>query len=253
MSIKRFTAVLSCAAGAALFNPSAADAAPVQYIIDPTRSTLSITGSFGGGSPSPQTAGSTSTRFSGTIDADKTDSTIQILLSSRMDAAPQAQNQSPAPDGDFFSSAQADYGRQGTVTTVFGSFDGVEAFRDVLLDLDSSALAISGNSFNSDFGLGLQSGTSDWAYGGSAFGSANLGGLSTSSFSPTDSLVETIGGIEQLTLRINTGPIGYQGAGSEISTIGFTGTIVATRVIPEPTSLAALAAGAGLLLVRRRH
>jgi hypothetical protein len=255
MSIHRFAAVLSCAAaGMAMMFAARADAAVVQYTIDPTQSSLTITGTFGGDTgPTQQTSGSLTTSYSGFIDADRQASSIQILISSRMNAALQGSDQAPAPDGESTSDAPADYGRQGDVTFVSSQIPGVEAFRDVLLDIDSAVEPISANSFDSDFGLGFQTGTADWAFGGTAFGQEEFAGLGTSSTSATDSTVEIIGGVERLTLRINTGPITYTGAGTENSSVGFTGTIVATRAIPEPTSLAALAAGAGLLLARRRR
>jgi hypothetical protein len=261
MLMNRFASVLSCAAAGVLcFAASAADAAVVTYTIDPARSSLTIGGSVAGGAASQQTPGSLTTSFSGTIRADRNTAagTIAFPGGSVVDAALQPSNQQPRSDATP-GSQPADYGRTATTPSPFFATV-LEAFRGIVLDIEDdtggagSRLTLS-NTFNSaNLVLFIDVGESDVSYG-TATAETSLAGKSTSNGGAASSSVIVSGSTETLTLQINSGPITYGVAQTGDSSVTFTGTIVATRpvVIPEPTALAGLATGAGLLLGRRRR
>jgi hypothetical protein len=77
-------------------------------------------------------------------------------------------------------------------------------------------------------------------------GTANSNGNGSSS-------VVLNGAVETLTLKFSTGSIGYNIQQAGDSSLSFTGTIVATRLVPEPTAAGAMFAGAALLGRRRRR
>lgn len=225
-----------------------------DYTIDPALSSLSVSGSLTGNPAGPQTAGSLSTSFSGTIVADLAPGSIAFPGGSSINAALQADEQQPDSTDFPSTSAPANYGR-----TADGPFSSTtdEAIRDLALDMqdDTSGAGISLSGGNFDSGslvLLLNSGTSDSVYATvgnqidlSGKGTANgtAGGMSTLTQS---------GGIETLTLKIDSGAIAYSIEQSADSTLSFTGTLVATRIVPEPASLG-LCALAGLDLLRRKR
>ena len=256
-SIVASAAFVTVGLGAASF--ASAETAP--YTIDPLQSTLTLLGTLTDSSTFEQTTGSTSTSYSGTIVAERTGSTILFPGGSLLNAALQPSNQQPRDDGTPGSQA-ADYGRRTPDgggpfgTTAF------EALRNVEFDLfdDTSGLgatvAGNGNFASNSFGLEFSDGESDTIYGLGGHpdnslinkGTANStgGGSSSVVFNPST-------GVETLTLKISTGNIGYNVNTTGDSTMSFSGTIVATRLVPEPS-----AAGAGLivgsaLLARRRR
>ncbi|HEV2295396.1 MAG TPA: hypothetical protein VGR35_16215 [Tepidisphaeraceae bacterium] len=240
---------------AGAFGVGSASAALVTYDIVQAQSTLTLGGNLTGNTASQQTAGSLTTSYTGTIVANRTAGNIEFPGGSVIDAALQPTNQQPRADATP-GSAPADYGR-----TAPGPFfsTALEAFRGMILDVfdDTSGLGstvnASGQFASQNLILQIDSGESDVAYG-NATAENDLSGRGTSNGATTASTVITSGGVETLTLRFNTGAIVYGVSQSGDSSITFNGTIVATRnvVIPEPTGLAALAAGS-LLLARRRR
>jgi hypothetical protein len=198
-----------------------------------------------------------STSFSGSIVADRTGSTITFPTTggSSINAA-NSGNWRPDNDG-FDDTDPANYGR--TAPGPFGT-TAFEAIRDLQLDVwdDTSGVgaAISGsNTFQStSFFVHLDNGESDTMFGlggspdldltGKETGNSNGNGLSSVVFT---------GGIETLTLKFSTGPIGYNVSTTGDSTMAFTGTIVATRIVPEPAGLMFVALAASGILARRRR
>jgi hypothetical protein len=231
------------------------------YTIDPLQSSLTLAGTLTGSTAIQQTPGSTSTSYSGSIIADRVGNTIKFPGGSALVAASQAASQQPRNDGTP-GSQPADYGRR---TDEGGGPFGqtaFEALRDVEFDLfdDTSGLgatvAPNGNFASNSFGLEFNSGESDTIYGLGGNpdndltnkGTANStgGGQSSVVFNPST-------GIETLTLRLSTGNIGYSVNTTGDSTMSFTGTIVATRLVPEPGAIGVLAVAATSLLARRRR
>jgi hypothetical protein len=235
---------------------SVASAEMVTYTIDPLESSLTLLGNFGGNPASQQTPGSLTTSYSGTIVADRGPGTINFRGGSSVDAAPQPVNQQPRSDGTP-GAEQADYGRTGTVSLNFGGdFPGNEAFRGFNFDFDTDSdvpITLSAtNTFNGNqFGTEVNSGESAWLYGGSSFGTNDFSGdFSFNNAQPSS--IEVVGDVERLTLRIGAN-YGYTIPNAQPSNANFVGTIVATRLVPEPSAIGAVAAVGASLLARRRR
>jgi hypothetical protein len=241
---------------------SVASAELVTYTIDPEQSTLTLLGTLTGSSTMQQTTGSQTTSYSGSIVADKTGSNILFPGGSLLNAALQPSNQQPRDDGTP-GSQSADYGRR--TPDGGGPFGqtAFEAVRNVEFDLfdDTSGLGATiaaNNTFPSNsFGLEFSNGESDTIYGlgGNADNDLSNKGTANSNGNGASSVVfNSSTGVETLTLKFSTGDIGYSVNTTGDSTMSFTGTIVATRLVPEPTAAGAiLVAGAAMLARRRRR
>jgi hypothetical protein len=247
--------------GAALFvsalGAAAARAELVTYTIDVNQSSLTVFGSLAGTAATQQADGSLTTSFSGTIKANRTPGAIEFTGGSAMDATAQGPFQPGL--GAAAGSAPADFGRRSDPSSSPDPF--FEAIRNVVLDVsnDDGGLAVSGsNTFDSsalafEFVSGVSEVRSGSATHENDFGSpVHLGNSNSGSASPS-SVVES-GGVETLTLRFNTGPVGYAVNGTALdSNVSFVGTIVATRAVPEPASGALGVAGLGGLLTLGRR
>jgi hypothetical protein len=230
------------------------------YTIDPSRSSLLVTGNLTDSTALQQSAGSTVTSYSGTITVDRNGSVIIFPGGSDINAA-NSGNYRPDDDG-FDDTDPASYGRRtpdgggpfGTTT--------FEAIRDLSFDLrddtfDLGATIAANGTFNSSaFYLHLLSGESDTIYGLGGHPDLNLTNKQTGNSNNNGlSSVVLDGSTETLTLKFSTGPITYGvavGGSSTDSSLILTGTIVATREIPEPSTIAVMTLGAILMLRRRR-
>ena len=251
-SILASVAFVTVGLGAASF----ASAATATYTIDPLQSTLTLLGNLTGNSASQQTSGSLSTSFSGTIVAEKNGSNILFPGRSLLDAALQPSNQQPRNDGTP-GSQPADYGR--TAPGPFGSTT-LEALRGIQLDLfdDTSGLGatIAGNGTfpSTSFGVEFDNGESDSIFGNTSNPDIDLTGKGTANSNGNgSSSVVLNGAIETLTLKFSTGEIGYSIAGTGDSSARFVGTIVATRLVPEPSAAGAVGLVGATLVARRRR
>jgi hypothetical protein len=241
--------VLSGGIALAFFN--AAFAADVTYTLDPTASSLSVSGDLAGTPAQQQSAGSLITSYSGTIHADRGAGTIQFLSGSSLDAALQSQNQEPRSDGGS-GAEPADYGRTAIGGTI--AVQVVEALRDWNFGLESdNPINVTGSTFTgSDVGMAVASGESFWMYGTQS-GDKDFSGLFAFNSASTPPTLSTSGSIETLTLPLR-GQWGYGVQTTGDSSLVFSGTIVATRTVPEPGTMAAMAAAVvGLGLTRRRR
>ena len=253
----RHVVVLSAAtlvAGSLL--PSVASAETVTYTIDPLQSALTLLGNLTGNSASQQGTGSLTTSFSGSIVADRTGNTIPFPSAggSSINAANSGNWQ---PDDDGFSGTDpANYGRTAPgpfSTTAFEAIRGLVI--DVMDDTSGVGSIISGsNTFPStSFFIHLDDGESDTIFGLGGSPDLSLANKQAGNSNGNGaSSVSTTGGIETLTLKFSTGPIGYNVSSPGDSTLVFVGTIVGTRVVPEPATVALLG-GAGLALFARRR
>jgi hypothetical protein len=117
-------------------------AAPVQFTVDESQSKITLSGTVLGIALQEQGPGSMTTSFYGTIAADVTSSAIQFTGGSALTARTNGVWQ-PGPKGAS-GSAPADYAAQ--ATTIISSVKG--ALRNIVLDLTSGVLPISGGLFD---------------------------------------------------------------------------------------------------------
>ena len=250
----RFVVALLITALITIVGVTPARATTVTYNIDQAQSSLLISGDLTGNPASQQTSNSLSTSYTGTIVADLQPGKIAFPGGSAIDAALQPVNQQPRADATP-GSAPADYGR--TAPGPFSS-TALEALRNFVLDIEDdtfgAGITLSGNNFASNsLIIDIAGGDSDVLYG-STPAEVSLSGKGTANGSGggASSVVQS-GGIETLTLKISSGSIGYSIAQSSDSSISFSGTIVATRAVPEPATVATLALLAAMPLSRRRQ
>lgn len=162
-----------------------------QFTVDESQSSLTISGTFAGFDIEPQSPGSLKTSYGGIIEAEVTSTNI-LFLGGSMIAARTNGNWQPASGGTA-GSAPANYGGQVVNLLVTGK----AALRDVLLDVTSEELAVSGGTFSSQ---GLQfrfipniTSVIDYNYdpiiGDPGSGSQALTGSSTNSVSTNATLV----------------------------------------------------------------
>jgi hypothetical protein len=212
-------------------------AAPMTFTLDPTQSTITISGSFQNSGLSiplmQQSTGSLTTTFGGTLKADVSGSTIQFTGGSVIDAQTNG-NWQPLPGGTA-GSAPADFGAQGGITglvTVKG------ALRNIVLDATSVALLVTSGSFNSGgivFGFPTNSTASlDYLVTGSlsASGGKALQGLSTNKVTTTATLTNNG---NALTLSISViADFAFTVITANDAKVTLTGKLVATAATAPP-------------------
>jgi hypothetical protein len=244
---------------------AAIDASAVErtYTVDSSQSSVTVSGSmtasgvpiFGTVSANIQTqtpGNGLTTTYTGTIRADRGAGTIDFLPSLLAPiTANNSGNWSPLNDNGDVGTAPANYG--GRVSFVGGIVTATFAGRDFQADLSSGPLAITGTSFPIS--------TVDWnflnnsrvAYRPSstvAPGHEDIGGRFIDLSG--NGTLEVIGGTtEKLTVPI-VGTLNLDLGGGSSATINFNGQIVATAMVPEPsTILSGIAGVAGLLCFAR--
>ncbi|MEM1108337.1 MAG: PEP-CTERM sorting domain-containing protein [Planctomycetota bacterium] len=219
----------------------------------------------------PITADSFEARYSGTITADLTPTTFQILSGSSITAldedtyAPGPPN--PNDDGDdvfIAAGAPASYGV--FVEDFFATFIGVGqpdfafATRGFTLGLeDSSAKTLTNGSFAAaSTSVAITGGVADLDAQDNSTASLfllSLGGSGTAANSAATNgsiLLDAQTQVETLTIPVEYAfTLADPNTGLSITT-DFAGQIVATRLIPEPSSLLLLALGGTLTAIRRR-
>jgi hypothetical protein len=199
-----------------------------------------------------QTAGSDTTRYSGSLMADVTATTIQFLDGGAMDAQDQLVPQQPRNGGTGFTpAAAADYGFNADSFMTTGRV----AFRGFVLDLTSGVLARSGTSIPSGQTVVIDSGIVHYRWEGLSSNEADSSGQGgeTANNAAAAGTITTVGNIETLTIPINA-PFALSVVGISDSQMTLTGQIVATRVIPEPSAAALFTGVVGVAcLLRRRH
>jgi hypothetical protein len=235
--------------GSLLLVPAFAQADTFTYTIDQSQSFLSVGGNLTGNPASPQTSGSTTTSYTGSIKLDRNGNQLQFNAGSALNAVNLGTKQQPFTDGSP-GTAFANYGR-----TAGGPFFSTtnEALRGFVFDIESDPFTITGTSFPSGSGnlaLIVLSGDSDFAYGTTP-GEVSLAGKGTANGASTPSTLTTASGVETLHLYFSTGQILYTAAASNDSSLTFAGEIVATRLVPEPAALTLLLVP--LLFRRRGH
>jgi hypothetical protein len=242
----------------------------VSYTVDTAQSTLNLSGSWNGLTLWHRPAGSLATSYSGSIQADLTDTSIH-LLDANLDAdssgsyRPRFDGRGGRQAGDYggFFRLGA-HGLRGNLNT---------AFRDVVLDLASAPMLLSGGAFDAALAtVTAASGAMDYAGAGLlrpviGQGRAPITGVDVANATEASGLLALTNGIETLTLPINaTFAVNLDsGIADEYDAfqLTLTGTIVASREsgdagrgepdLPEPATLSFLAVGFSVIWMRRRR
>jgi hypothetical protein len=189
------------AIGASFLTATFAHAAPVEYDLDPARSTVTLSGTVSGAQMTQQGPGSLTTRIDGIVRANTTATTIQFTGGSLLDALTNGVWQ-PAPGGGT-GSAAADFGAQANAgfVTVRG------ALRNVILDVTNAApVALNNGTFSAEslvFSFPTNSSsTIDFTAGFLGSGSRSLAGNSTNRTATVGTLANTAQG-ETLTINVD--------------------------------------------------
>jgi hypothetical protein len=211
----------------AIFFIDRALADPVVFIVDNSQSQVTLSGKIAGYPLTAQGAGSLTTTYSGDINADIVGSTIQFTGSSSIVAETNGIWQ-PAVGGAS-GSAVADYGGKASLSFL-GT--GYGAARNIVLDLNSPLLTLTGTNFDSTalvFSFAASSASSFDYYTSIAHNTLSLTGNSTNSVANGASL-STNGNVLKLVIQINA-----QFAFTLLSTgdtpLDLTGQIVATNLL----------------------
>jgi hypothetical protein len=215
---------------ATLFLSGSAQAAPEVFTIDSSQSQVTLSGAVAGFTLFGQGPGSLATTYSGSINADVSGSTIQFTGSSAIIAETNGVWQ-PAVGGGA-GSATADYGGQ---VSVYGYFTGYGAARNIVLDLISSLLTVTGTNFDSTalvFSFATNSSSSFDYNAVFESGSFLLAGDSTNTVADGASL-GTAGTAQKLTIQFNT-QFFFSVASPDDTPLTLTGQIVATNSFVVP-------------------
>jgi hypothetical protein len=223
--------------------PAAAE--PLTFVIDSQQSYFELavtTPDFSTDFSTPQTPGSNRTSVFGTFNIDVTPTSLQFLPTNDAHPANQPLPQAPLIDG----SAGTSPAQIGLNLNIPGLLTGVASIRNYVADITSPVIPLTGTSFDStQVSLGVSDGTT-------SFNLIVLGSPLIDSYMGVDPGLNLLGG-GTLTLAGDTYTLllPYQVNNSQdIRGIEYglahSGVIVATAVIPEPSTL--LLAGAGLLV-----
>ncbi|HZL13274.1 MAG TPA: hypothetical protein VFC85_03950 [Verrucomicrobiae bacterium] len=202
-----------------------ARAAFETFTIDTSQSQISLSGTIAGFTLVPQGSGSLTNSYTGSIKALVSGSTIQFTGSSAITATTNGSWQ-PALGG-VNGSAAGNYGGQ---ISIYGIYTGYGAARNIILDLTSPSLALSGTNFDSSalvFSFALYSGA-EFDYN-TPFGSGYtpLVGNSTNTVANGASLSND-GATQKLLIQFNT-PFVFSLLSANDTTLILKGQIVATN------------------------
>lgn len=224
------------AAAAAFLGCSPAQAALVTYDIDEFVSGLTLSGTFAGQPIVEQSPGSLFDFWDGTITGDLLGGTLTFSGGSSVVALAN-------PFGPFgpAGSGVENYGGQ------VPAFLAVAATRDMIFDLTSGSVT-HGASAAGTSTITTLIGRSDYFVAPATSGSSNFAGKTALNQSlGVVSITESLG-VETLNLPMS---FTYTSSNGIIQT--FTGSMVATRPVPEPTSALLAAAGVAIVATRRRR
>ncbi|MFO1501818.1 MAG: hypothetical protein U1G07_26155 [Verrucomicrobiota bacterium] len=199
-------------------------AAPVEFVIDESKSSITLSGTAAGFSLQEQGPGSLVTRFYGSIKADLSAASIQFTGGSTLTARTNGV-WSPGPNGDA-GTAPADYAAKANAG-FFGTIQG--ALRNIVLDLTSGPLPINNGQFDAAalvFGFPNNS-TASFDYSAGFLGKDGIAltGLSTNKIVNGATVAGTPA---TLTIQVDT-EFKFKAVSEGDSTVHLTGTLVATQ------------------------
>lgn len=199
------------------------------FTLDPTRSSVTLSGNVMGNTFQEQKAGSLTAQFEGTLNADVTDTSIVFTGSSVLAARNSGEYEPLA--GGAAGRAPANYGAK--ASTLLAS--AVAAVRNTQFDVTSPAIAVSGGAFNSGsltFQF-LTSGQGSLDYKVSGFismqGGLPLEGIATNRVT-TGATISTSGGTQTLTIPVDTDFL-FTLLSANDTTLTLSGQLVAVRSV----------------------
>jgi hypothetical protein len=216
--------VTSFVAGFSLLSGEIFVASADVFTIDPTQSSLTLSGSILGSTFTPQGAGSMTTIYTGTIQVAQTPDTIQFTGQSLITAQTNGSWKPLAGGGN--GSAPADYGA--AASSAVGTVNA--AFRSILLDVTSATVAVTNGQFDPS-GLTFlfpASATSAIDYRSSiASGSKHATGSAANNVADL-STISTAGNVQTLTIGVNV-QFTFSLINSGDTIVNVAGQIVATN------------------------
>ncbi len=221
----------------------------VDFTIDSSLSSITVTGLFAGDTGMAQFPGSDSTALSGTLVADVDASSISFPGGSSIDALPQTSPVAPGPTALPLTTGLGDFGLDFNVFLL-----GIVpvAGYDFEFDLNAASQALDGSGNFDSSGSTVSVLGGELAYdAGLASGVESLVGESALNLASAGMLT-TVGNVQTLTIPVDLSLL-FTGLLPDDSQVDVTGQIVATRVVPEPATATVLAMTGGLLLGRRRR
>jgi hypothetical protein len=210
------------------------------FTIDPFQSSLTVGGNLYGKPYNQQGTGSFTSSYSGSIKLDVQPGNIQFVGGSVIDAGTTG-NWAPQTGSPLATTtAPADYGAYTNDTAGGYAIKIYLASRNLIADLTSGVVPVSGGSFSADgINFGFTQGQTDWTViinlNGATYdyNTSSLVGASANTVGGTGSL-STSNWIQTLTIPINVGiPIDGDGKNGIDSLFGLTGQLVATATIPQ--------------------
>jgi len=228
-------AVGTFSAGALFFLPGRALAAPEVFTIDSSQSQTTLSGDIAGYTISAQGSGSLTTTYSGSINADISGSTIQFTGSSAIVAKTNGVWQPGV--GGVTGSAPADSAGQVSISFLTG----YGAARNVVLDLVSPVLTVTGTNFDSSaliFSFATNSSSSFDYSSPVKSGSLSLAGNATNTVANGASLT-TDGTTQKLFIQFNT-RFSFTLLSAGDTPLILTGQIVATNSFAAPVMISSI-------------
>jgi hypothetical protein len=227
--------------------PAASHAAPVEFVVDPNASSVTVSGTYQGHPLSPQLPGSDTAAYQGTLPGDLAGG----MLTLRSTAPGSVYSPMPLRPGypDANGTQEASYGF--TFATPQGT--AYASIRRLYLYIGNEygpPMDVSTGTFvPADAGFFVSDGGFDVALPGAEFAfEVDLHGSGAPNTAAGPGTILTSGGIQTITIPLAT----TFTVPSAPLTLSLNGQIVATRVVPEPACAAGVL-GLALLLARRRR
>lgn len=211
---------------------------PVTFTLDPARSSVTMSGTVQGNTITQQGAGSLTTRYTGALKTELRADSIQFTTASFVDA--QVNGNWEPKIGGAAGTDPADYG--GQASNFFATVKA--ALRNLLLNVTSATLPVSGTNFNAsaiEFAFPASSSSSlDYRVTGltSDSGTRTLSGVASNAVGSTGTLV-TAGDRQELTIPIDT-TFQFNLITPNDVTLRLTGSLVGTRPFGDTERLQTL-------------
>ncbi|MHC1767730.1 MAG: hypothetical protein AB9869_26225 [Verrucomicrobiia bacterium] len=237
-------ALLSALAILAFAPPTTA--APARFSLDESQSRITISGNIMGLPLREQGPGSMSTTFGGTVVADVSDSSIQFTGGSVLEARTNG-DWRPGVGGES-GSAPANFAAE--ASTLLGTVRG--ALRNLVLDLTSAALPITGGQFDASnlvfaFPVGSKA-AFDYNAGLLGSDSVVLSGLSTNKI-VNGATVSGAAGSRKLTIQVDTEFV-FELLSEGDSVVKLVGALVAVEAVQDQPTIRSIEVKDGTVILR---